>query len=65
MARSTRKDMDSMREAIMNSARELSEEGPGFTLRQLFYRCSVRGIIDKTEPEYKRRDPADDDQGHA
>lgn len=52
--RLSRSGLDRTRAAILAAATELHGEGAGFTLRQLFYRCSVVGIIDKTEADYKR-----------
>ena len=53
-ARSTKAAMRALREAVLREAADIRGAGSGFTLRQLFYRCSVAGLIDKTEPEYKR-----------
>jgi hypothetical protein len=46
--------MLALREAVLREAAAHRGAGSGVTLRQLFYRCSVAGLIDKTEPEYKR-----------
>lgn len=53
-SRSTKAEMLALRDVVLREAVTLRGAGSGFTLRQLFYRCSVAGLIDKTEPEYKR-----------
>jgi hypothetical protein len=54
VSRATKVEMDTLSDAVLGVARGLRGEGAGFTLRQLFYRCSVANIVEKTEADYKR-----------
>lgn len=49
-ARSTKAEMDRLREEVWLITREIKPA----SVRQVFYQCVVRGLIDKTENEYKR-----------
>lgn len=52
-ARSTKAEMTELRRLVRQVADEVREDGT-VTLRQLFYALTVRGILEKTEAEYKR-----------
>ena len=49
-SRRSRVEMDAIREAIVET---LNEHSP-MTVRQVFYALTVRGVIEKTEAEYKQ-----------
>jgi hypothetical protein len=45
--------MEKLRAAILTTADDI-REGRTITLRQLYYALTVRGVIRKTETDYKR-----------
>lgn len=53
LTRSTRSDMTELRRLVRLTADEVRAGGT-VTLRQLYYALTVRGILQKTEGEYKR-----------
>lgn len=50
-------DMEALRAIILEVADKIRESRT-ITLRQLYYALTVRGVLEKTEPAYKRLAPA-------
>lgn len=54
MGRGLSDNTKALRDGIMSVANELALNVSKFTVRQLFYRCTVEGVIEKTEKGYKK-----------